>query len=149
MNLELTKDTFAFKVETNPFREIKTQSGIYLGDGSLYQSDETGEVEQLNQIIKFGVVTIVGPDCKVIEVGDGVYFDVRTPQPIPFYDSVWVLHEGSIRAYVKDDGTLQDLITKKDEEIKAEGVRNSLAMSAPLGATAQVAGSVGSGLKLV
>lgn len=149
MELQVTKDTFAFKIAENPFREVVSSGGIYLGAAGSYSSDETGEMEQLNQVIKFGVVTLVGPDCKVISPGDGIFFDVRTPQPIPFNEPVWVLHEGSIRAYIKDDGTLGDLIKQKEAELRAEAFKTNLAMNAPLGATKQMAGEPGSGLKLV
>jgi hypothetical protein len=148
MQLQLTKDTFAFKVVENPFKKVVTESGIFLVSG-VADSDETGAMEQLEQRIMFGIVTITGPDCKVVAVGDGIYFDKHSIQPVPYNEPVWLLHEGSIRAYVKNDGTLEDLVAAKEEELKAFQFRSSLAMEQPLGATAQIAGTAGSGLKLV
>jgi len=144
MELRVTKDTFAFKIVENPFMKVVTDSGIYLGARGSYSSQETGVMEQLAQTIQFGIVTIVGPDCKVVSVGDGVYFNVHSIEPIPFYEPVWVLHEGNIRAWVKDDGTLAGLIADKEEELKAEAFKTSIALNSK-----PIAGEPGSGLTLV
>ena len=132
MELQLTTDTIAIKeLDFNPFKKKVTESGILLIDG-IAQSEETGQVEMLNQIIGFGIVTLVGPDCKRVKVGDGVYYDRRVPMPIPFNETVWIFNEGNVRAFVRDEN-LTDLIKNKAEEIKAEEFKNSLKQ--PIGLT--------------
>lgn len=151
MELELIKDLIAIREVTNPFVKRRTESGIILLPGAtgLAQSQETGELEKMEMIIGFGVIHIVGPDVKTIKIGDGVYYDRRTLQPVPFKEGVWVLAEGSMRAFVRDDGTLQDLIADADAAANEDARATSLASHMPLGTTNKLAGEKGSGLTLV
>lgn len=133
MELQLTNDTIAIKEVENPFKKRITDSGLFLIDG-VADSQETGEVEMLDKMIGFGVVTLAGPDCKKVQVGDGVYYDRRVPMPIPFNETVWIFNEGNVRALVRDPN-LSALIISREEEIKAEQFKNSLAFSKPQGLT--------------
>ena len=61
----------------NPYRYIETTaSGLIVGveSSKTYKSNETGEIEQNNEVIKCGKVLAVGPACKNVNVGDDVYY---------------------------------------------------------------------------
>lgn len=73
--------------ETNPYRNIETTaSGIVVGveSSKTYKSNETGEIEQNNQIIKVGKVLKAGPACKNVEIGDDVFYTTFSEAKIPF-----------------------------------------------------------------
>lgn len=73
--------------DVNPYRKIDTTaSGLIVGVESdkTYKSNETGEIEQNNQIVRCGKVIAVGPDAKNVNVGDDVYFTTYNMVPIPF-----------------------------------------------------------------
>ena len=73
--------------ETNPYRNIETTaSGIVVGveSSKTYKSNETGEIEQNNQIIKVGKVLKTGPACKNVEIGDDVFYTTFSETKIPF-----------------------------------------------------------------
>lgn len=73
--------------ETNPYRNIETTaSGIVVGveSSKTYKSNETGEIEQNNQIIKVGKVLKAGPACKNVEIGDDVFYTTFSETKIPF-----------------------------------------------------------------
>ena len=147
----MIKDLIAIKEEENPFVKRKTESGIILLPGAtgLARTEETGEMEVMQKIIGFGIVHIVGPDCKHVAEGDGIYYDRRAPQPVPFQDGYWVINEGGIRGFVKDDGTLAQMIESNKQDMRQEMVETSLSSNMPLGSTHKIAGEKGSGLKLV
>ncbi len=73
--------------DVNPYRKIDTTaSGLIIGIESdkTYKSNETGEIEQNNEVIRCGKVIAVGPACKNVEVGDDVYFTTFSMTVIPF-----------------------------------------------------------------
>lgn len=73
--------------DVNPYRKIDTTaSGLIIGIESdkTYKSNETGEIEQNNEVIRCGKVVAVGPACKNVEVGDDVYFTTFSMTVIPF-----------------------------------------------------------------
>lgn len=73
--------------ETNPYRNIETTaSGIVVGveSSKTYKSNETGEIEQNNQIIHCGKVIAIGNACKNVEIGDDVFYTTFSMTPIPF-----------------------------------------------------------------
>jgi hypothetical protein len=120
MELKLIKDMIAIKEVENPFLKRRTESGIILLNG-ISPSQETGDMEILDKIIGFGIIEIVGPDCKLVKVGDGVYYDRRNPQPVPFNDPVWVFSESNIRGYVTDEnGSVQAAVDAIEEELASE-----------------------------
>ena len=73
--------------DVNPYRKIDTTaSGLIVGVESdkTYKSNETGEIEQNDQIVRCGKVIAVGPKCECAEPGDDVYFTTYNMVPIPF-----------------------------------------------------------------
>ena len=71
----------------NPYRKIDTTaSGLIVGVESdhTYKSNETGEIEQNNQVVLCGKVLAVGPACQSVQVGDDVYYTTYNRVPIPF-----------------------------------------------------------------
>lgn len=73
--------------DVNPYRKIDTtSSGIIVGieSDNTYKSNETGEIEKNNEVIRCGKVIAVGPDCKNVQVGEDVYFTTYSMTPVPF-----------------------------------------------------------------
>ena len=71
----------------NPYRYIETtESGLIVGieSSKTYKSNETGEIEQNNEVIKCGKVIAVGPACKNVEVGDDVFYTTYSEGKLPF-----------------------------------------------------------------
>ena len=78
----------------NPYRYIETTaSGLIVGveSSQTYKSNETGEIEQNNQVIRTGKVLAVGPDCKNVTVGDDVFYTTYSMTPIPFRKKGYVI----------------------------------------------------------
>ncbi len=78
----------------NPYRYIETTaSGLIVGVESshTYKSNETGEIEQNDQVIRTGKVIAVGPDCKNVKVGDDVFYTTYSMTPIPFRKKGYVI----------------------------------------------------------
>lgn len=78
----------------NPYRYIETTaSGLVVGveSSQTYKSNETGEIEQNNQVIRTGKVLAVGPDCKNVTVGDDVFYTTYSMTPIPFRKKGYVI----------------------------------------------------------
>jgi co-chaperonin GroES (HSP10) len=87
----------------NPYEKKMTDSGLYLPKGLAHeQADGSGRIQQMEEIIKYGIIEEVGSEVKTLQVGDGVYFDVRSIRPIPF-GTIGVMHinENNILAYVR------------------------------------------------
>ena len=80
--------------ETNPYRNIETTaSGIVVGveSSKTYKSNETGEIEQNQTIIKVGKVLMAGPACKNVNVGDDVFYTTFSETKIPFRKKGYVV----------------------------------------------------------
>ena len=80
--------------EKNPYREVTTtESGIIVGieSSKTYKSNETGEIEQNNDVIRVGKVIAHGPACQNVEDGDDVFFTTYSMTPVPFRKKGYVI----------------------------------------------------------
>ena len=78
----------------NPFQKIKKVGNIIMDTGGLipeYKSKETGEWEEEESFIHYGVVQEVGPTCKYLKEGDIVMWRKPSETPVPFYKQGLVL----------------------------------------------------------
>lgn len=78
----------------NPYRYIETtESGIIVGveSSKTYKSNDTGEIEKNNEIVKCGKVVAIGPDCKNVNIGDDVLFTGFDELVIPFRKKGYVM----------------------------------------------------------
>lgn len=78
----------------NPYRYIETtESGLIVGieSSKTYKSNETGEVEQNNEVIRCGKVIATGPLCKNVNVGDDVFFTTYSQAVVPFRKKGYVI----------------------------------------------------------
>ena len=78
----------------NPFQKIKREGLIITDTGGLtpeYKSRETGEWEEEESFIHYGVVQEVGPTCKYLKEGDVVMWRKPSETPVPFYKQGLVL----------------------------------------------------------
>ena len=72
----------------NPFQKIKKVGNIIMDTGGLipeYKSKETGEWEEEESFIHYGVVQEVGPTCKYLKEGDVVMWRKPSETPVPFF----------------------------------------------------------------
>ena len=80
--------------EKNPYREVTTtESWIIVGieSSKTYKSNETGEIEQNNDVIRVGKVIAHGPACQNVEDGDDVFFTTYSMTPVPFRKKGYVM----------------------------------------------------------
>ena len=78
----------------NPFQKIKKVGNIIMDTGGLipeYKSKETGEWEEEESFIHYGVVQEVGPTCKYLKEGDVVMWRKPSETPVPFFKQGLVL----------------------------------------------------------
>ena len=78
----------------NPYRYIETTaSGLIVGieSSKTYKSNETGEIEQNNEVVKCGKVLAVGPSCKNVSVGDDVFYTTYSQAIVPFRKKGYVV----------------------------------------------------------
>lgn len=92
----------------NPFQQIKiSDSGIITDLGGMaptYKSNETGEWEEEDLMIKTGVIMEVGPDCKYAKVGDSTFWTVASEVMLPFFrQGFFVVNETRLLALINDD----------------------------------------------
>lgn len=73
--------------EDNPYRTVETtSSGLIVGIESTkkYKSNETGEMENNEEIIACAKVIAVGPKCENVQVGEDVFVVKYICNPVPF-----------------------------------------------------------------
>jgi hypothetical protein len=78
----------------NPFQKIKREGLIITDTGGLtpeYKSRETGEWEEEESFIHYGIVQEAGPTCKYLKEGDVVMWRKPSETPVPFYKQGLVL----------------------------------------------------------
>jgi co-chaperonin GroES (HSP10) len=95
----------------NPYIEKKTKSGLLINDDQ-FKSQDSGEEEKLNELIRCAEVVEVGPECKYVKPGDDIFYNVVTVKPVPFQrQGFLLLNEVSVLAVMNDD--LDERIWKK------------------------------------
>lgn len=73
--------------EDNPYRTVETtSSGLIIGIESTkkYKSNETGEMENNEEVIACAKVIAVGPKCENVQVGEDVFVVKYICNPVPF-----------------------------------------------------------------
>lgn len=100
----------------NPFQRIKYENGIITDLGGLnpqYHNNDTGKIEEMEQMIITGAVQEVGPEVKYIVPGDVVMYRKETAMPVPFFkQGLMCLAETQIIAVVNEG------LEKRFNEIK-------------------------------
>ena len=80
MKVNAMYEQVLFREEVNPFIKKKYDSGLLIPVGMSF-TEETGDMEKMDQLIGFGIVVAAGPDCKYVEVGDAIFYDRRSIPP--------------------------------------------------------------------
>ena len=75
----------------NPFQKVKVDpsSGLIIDLGGMvpeYKSNESGDYEEAEQVIKVGVVIEAGPECKWLRSGDTIMWAKMSEVVVPFYN---------------------------------------------------------------
>ena len=90
----------------NPFQRIKKEGNLIVdlgGQKPEYKSNHTGEWEEEESFIHFGVVIAAGPTAKYVKDGDVVMWRKPSETPVPFYKQGFVLvNEHSIMVTVNE-----------------------------------------------
>lgn len=88
----------------NPFQRMKMENGIITDLGGLtpeHFSQETGEMEEDQQVIFVGTVIEAGPECKYIRQGDVIFYNKNCALPVPFFkQGLWCFGEDQVIAVV-------------------------------------------------
>lgn len=89
--------------ETNPYEVAETETGLKLTNGT-FDSPDTGNREKKEFLSSCGKVIEVGPDCKYVEPGNDVIFDIRATRPLCFKGKYFFnIAEQNIIAVLGDD----------------------------------------------
>lgn len=73
--------------DDNPYRTVETtSSGLIIGIESTkkHKSNETGEMENNEEVIACAKVIAVGPKCENVQVGEDVFVVKYICNPVPF-----------------------------------------------------------------
>ena len=88
----------------NPYRQIQTESGLYIENNGLFVNPDTGELDQEKELIPCAKVIEVGPGTLYVKVGDDVYYDSRPALPMPFMSTgYFTIHETQVYAIINND----------------------------------------------
>lgn len=127
MKVKTLFDYVLISEQDNPFLKQKTESGIIMLPGTA-QSQETGDIESLSQVIGFGFVEEIGSTVTTLKVGDGVFYDRRSVRPIPLDDVLWHINEKNIIGYIDGDSeelkAAYDKYTADKAEIEAQAQKH-------------------------
>lgn len=92
-------------ININPYVIRKTESGLIIPIAGTAHSQETGQIERLEQRILFGVIVDVGSTCQEAQIGDEIYFDKNSSRPLPVLDLGYLhMHEQNIMSIVRGEG---------------------------------------------
>lgn len=91
--------------DDNPYRVLETtKSGLIVGMQSTqkYRSNETGEMEENDEVVACAKVIAVGPKCQNVEVGNDVFAVKHIAIPVPVRKmGYYILSESNILCIVK------------------------------------------------
>jgi hypothetical protein len=94
--------------ERNPYISHINKAGL-LTDGGSYINPETGEREEVREIIGCAQVLEVGPDVKNIKPGDEVIYFKERSKPLPFMDKgFYLIDEVSALAVINNSEILKE-----------------------------------------
>lgn len=89
--------------KNNPYVIEKTESGLIYNDED-FDNEDSGEHEKQELVIMCAEVVEVGPECKYVQVGDDVYFNVFSARPVPFQRQGFMLcNEMNIISVMNDN----------------------------------------------
>ena len=114
MRVKALYDQVLFREERNPFIKQKTESGLFIPEGMSF-TNETGDIEQMDKIIGFGIVVEVGGECKYVKQGDAIFYDRRSIRAVPTSEVLWNMSERGMVGYISsDDPGLQAAFAEHD-----------------------------------
>lgn len=67
----------------NPYRKV-VEGNIIVDYTGSFMNPDSGEEDNLKELIGCAKVVEVGPECKYVQNGDDIYYDTRTAYPLPF-----------------------------------------------------------------
>lgn len=93
--------------DDNPYRVLETtKSGLIVGMQSTqkYRSNETGEMEENDEVVACAKVIAIGPKCQNVEVGEDVFAVKHIAIPVPVRKmGYYILSESNILCRIKNN----------------------------------------------
>jgi hypothetical protein len=89
---------------SNPYKKTLSQGGLFIGEyKGQFLNPDSGENDNLKELVACAKVIEVGPDCKFVKPNDDVFYDTRTVYPIPFMSLGYILtSEPQILCFLND-----------------------------------------------
>lgn len=91
----------------NPFQRIEIKNGIITDTGgfnpAINKNPNTGELEELEEMILCATVIEAGPECKYVKEGDAIFYRKDCVLPVPFLkQNLWTINENQVLAIVNE-----------------------------------------------
>ncbi len=94
------------KYPQNPYRKLEvSEAGVIFGLEGTHKmvSDQTGEIEGIEEDIICAKVIAVGDDCKYVHIGDDIFIYNAFGKPLPFRKKGYmVVDEMNVLCIVKE-----------------------------------------------
>lgn len=97
--------------ETNPFSKMKVlDNGFIVPEfDPHYKSNDTGDIEEMQQFSVFAVVIETSPFNRFVKQGDVVFYNKHESIPIPFYNQGFeAVNETHIKAIIANEAKLEE-----------------------------------------
>jgi len=74
----------------NPYKKT-VQGSIIVDYSGEFKNADSGEMDNLKELVGCAQVIEVGPEVKYLKPGDDIYYDTRTVYPVPFMSLGYLL----------------------------------------------------------
>lgn len=87
----------------NPYKKI-VQGKILIDNTGSFKNPDSGEMDNLKELVGCAKIIEVGPETKYLKVDDDVFYDTRTCYPVPFMSQGYILTgESQILCVLNED----------------------------------------------
>lgn len=102
----------------NPYRAVKTESGLVIPDSASSLNRDTGEQDQKWPEVRVGKVISVGPEVAFIRPGDDIFYEANMARPVPFMNyGLFKTHETQVSLVVANQ---ESLLSRVNESLEYE-----------------------------
>jgi len=88
--LPMYNKVIILKYPENPYKKV-VEGNIIVDYSGLFKNPDSGELDNLKELVACAKVIEVGPDVTYLKAGDDVYYDTRTCYPVPFMSLGYLL----------------------------------------------------------
>lgn len=102
----------------NPYRAVKTASGLVIPDSATSLNRDTGEQDRKWPEVRVGKVISVGPEVSFIRPGDDIFYEANMARPVPFMNyGLFRTHETQVSLVVANQ---ESLLSRVNESLEYE-----------------------------